>query len=290
MKKILITGQNSYIGNSFKNYCEKKYGDKFKIDTISFRFINPFDFDFKPYDIVLCVTGIAHDTNINNKEKNYEYKSINVELVKKIAEKSKLDAVKDFIFLSSIIVYGTKNNFLKRKIINFKTSPNPTSIYGKSKLDAELEILKIYSDAKILRLPMVYGKNSKGNFKKLVKYAKILPFFPKVDSKKSVIYIDNLCEFLVICIEKNINGILFPQNIEYFNTSNTVKLIKRLINNKNFLPILIPSKLILLLMSPFFDKIDKAFGSVIYDKSLSDIGLNYNIVNFFDSIKKTVGK
>ena len=289
MKRILITGQNSYIGNSFKNYCIKKYTDKFEIDTISFRFINPLNFDFKPYDIVLCVTGIAHDVKVRDYKRANEYKNINVNLVKNIAKKSKLDGVKDFIFLSSIIVYGTKNNFLKSKVIDLKTQPNPTSIYGMSKFDAEKEILKIYSDAMILRLPMVYGENCKGNFNQLIKFAKFLPIFPKVDNKKSVIYIDNLCEFIVVCIEKNINGILFPQNIEYFNTSKTVKLIKKNIYNNNFFPILIPLKPFILILSLFTDKIDKAFGSMFYEKKLSDIGINYNIVSFTDSIKNTVG-
>lgn len=72
---------------------------------------------------------------------------------------------------------------------------------------------------------MIYGKGSKGNYPVLSKFAKKLPVFPDIDNVRSMLYIENLCEFIRLMIINNECGIFMPQNSEYTRTSDMVKMI-----------------------------------------------------------------
>ena len=116
------------------------------------------------------------------------------------ARKAKEDGVSQFIFMSSIIVYGNEG---QKGIINQNTKENPADFYGRSKLMAE-EGLKVLEDENfkvaVIRPPMIYGKDSKGNYPRLSKMAKKLPFFPYVANQRSMLHIDNLCELIYLII------------------------------------------------------------------------------------------
>ena len=179
MKRILITGKNSYIGNAFESWVSQ-WPNEYQISKISVRDDKWKSEDWSRYDVILHVAGIAHNSSDASLEELYY--SVNRDLSYKIAKKAKNEGVKQFIYLSSIIVYGTKNERITKD-----TSPNPDNFYGDSKLQAEQLISKLSSDEyhiAIIRPPMVYGKNSKGNFPLLVKMARILPTFPKYENKR----------------------------------------------------------------------------------------------------------
>ncbi|MBU3197737.1 NAD-dependent epimerase/dehydratase family protein [Clostridium estertheticum] len=285
MKKILITGANSYIGTSLEKWLEE-YLDKYSIDTLDMKDNEWKNRDFSKYDVVFHVAGIAHVSTDPKMELLY-YK-INRDLTIETAKKAKTDGARQFIFMSSIIVYGDSSSINQKRVISRNTVPHPTNFYGNSKLQAE-EGIMLLDDGKfkvvVLRPPMIYGKGSKGNYPKLAKMAQKLPLFPDVDNERSMLHIDNLCEFIRFVIENEEKGIFFPQNREYVNTALMVKLIaeahgKKIKLTKVFNPVL-------RIMSNFVGVVNKAFGNLVYEKSMSEYGENYRVGDLKESIIKT---
>lgn len=283
MKNILITGVNSYVGNSLADWLNKE-PDKYKIEKISLRNDKWKQHDFSGYDVIVHVAGIAHVSTDPKMEELY-YK-VNRDLTIEVAKKAKSDEVKQFIFLSSIIVYGeVKEN---NGIITRDTIPNPSNFYGKSKLEAEKGIESLESEhfkVAIIRPPMIYGKGSKGNYPKLAKLARITPIFPDFDNKRSMIHIDNLTEFIRLMIDNEERGLFFPQNAEYVKTSEMVKLIAGVHGRKLlFIKLFNPFIRIFINRINIFSKI---FGNLMFDQKLSFYEVNYNVNNFKESIIKT---
>lgn len=285
MKKILITGANSYIGTSLEKWLER-YSDKYSIDTLDMKDNECKNRDFSKYDVVFHVAGIAHVSTDPKMEALY-YK-INRDLTIETAKKAKTDGVKQFIFMSSIIVYGDSSSINQKRVISRNTVPQPTNFYGNSKLQAEKGIILLDDDkfkVVVLRPPMIYGKGSKGNYPKLAKMAQKLPLFPDVDNERSMLHIDNLCEFIRFVIQNEEKGIFFPQNREYVNTAKMVKGIaevhgKKIRLTKVFNPVL-------KLMGNFVGVVNKAFGNLVYEKSMSEYGEDYRVRDLRESILVT---
>lgn len=285
MKRILITGANSYIGTSFEKWVEQ-WPDKYLVDTVDMVDGLWKGKDFSGYDVVFHVAGIAH-VSADPKMEDLYYK-VNRDLTIEAAKKAKAEGVKQFIFMSSIIVYGDSSHINKQRIIDKNTIPEPSNFYGNSKLQAEKGIEVLESDKfniVILRPPMIYGKGSKGNYPKLASYAQKLPIFPDVDNERSMLHVDNLCEFLRLMIENNEEGLFFPQNVEYVKTAEMVRMIsevhgKKIMITKFFNPLL-------KLMGNFLGIVNKAFGNLVYDKKLSDYKENYRIRDLRESIEVT---
>lgn len=283
MKNILITGANSYIGTSFKTYMKDSDYIVDEVDTIDGKWKN---IDFSKYDTILHVAGIAH-VSADPKLEDLYYK-INRDLAIEIAVHAKQNGVKQFIFMSSIIIYGKDANIGDNKIIVSDTVPEASDFYGDSKLQADMELQKM-SDEKfntvIIRTPMVYGPNCKGNFPKLKKIAKLLPIFPNIDNQRSMIYIDNLCEFFKQVIDGEKCGIFFPQNRDYISTKEIIKVMCDEMDKKVwFTSIFNP---ILKLLSKKISYINKVFGSKGYDKKLSG-DFNYIVVENEESIRRSI--
>jgi len=275
MKKILITGANSYIGTNFEKWLSN-YPDEYEVDTISLRDELWKEKDFLIYDVVYHVAGIAHRKETD--ENRDLYFEINRDLAYEVAKKSKQDGVKQFIFLSTMSVYG-----LETGIITRDTPHNPNNAYGKSKLEAEELIKKLEDESfkiAIIRPPMVYGKGCKGNYPRLARLAIKTPIFPDVDNKRSMIYIDNLSEFIRLLIDNYSSGLFLPQNNEYVNTSEMVKLIAE-VNGKKIIMTKIFNPLLKLLN---VSTINKVFGDLVYEKDLSEYENDYKIYEFKKSV------
>lgn len=296
MKKILITGANSYIGKAVEGWL-KRVSNRYKIDTLDMKNDNWRSFDFALYDVIFHVAGIAHaDIGKVSEDVKKKYYIVNRDLAIETAKKAKLEGVKQFIFMSSIIVYGNNTNFDKSCTITKQTLPVPSNFYGDSKLQAEKGIEKLEDNnfrIVILRPPMIYGPGCKGNYIKMAKLACKIPFFPDVKNERSMLFIDNLCELIRVAIEQEASGIFYPQNSEYVKTSDMVKLIAqahgkkvRLVPGLGFFILFIgkfPGKLGKL--------VNKAFGNLKYEKAMSRFNdedpYGYQIVNLYDSIKLT---
>lgn len=289
MKKILITGANSYIGTSFEKYINDNYSDRYQVDTVDMIDGSWREKSFKGYDVVYHVAGIAHsDSGKISKEKEKLYRSVNTDLTIETAKKAKADGVKQFIFMSSAIVYGESSKIGKKKLITKDTEPSPANCYGDSKLQAELGILPLLDDqfkVCVLRPPMIYGKGSKGNFPQLEKYAKKLKLFPYVKNERSMLFIGNLVEFVRLIIENEEQGIFWPQNSEYSNTSELVKMIASVKDKKVYL--VKGFGWFLKFLGLFINKINKAFGNLSYELGLSKYKVEYQKYSLEESIKET---
>jgi nucleoside-diphosphate-sugar epimerase len=283
MKKILITGANSYIGTSLEKWLEQ-YPDKYIIDTVSMRGDSWKEKSFSEYDVVFHVAGIAHVSSDPKMEDMY-YK-VNRDLTIGTAEKAKAEGVKQFIFMSSIIVYGDSSS--EKRVIDKYTVPTPSNFYGNSKLQAEEGIKPLESDSfkvVVIRPPMIYGKGSKGNYPKLAKLAQKLPVFPDIDNQRSMLHIDNLCEFIRLMVDNEESGVFFPQNTEYVKTSELVKLIAEVHGKKvRFAKVF---NRILSLASGKVEIINKVFGNLVYEHDMSTYKDNYRIIDLRESIIAT---
>ena len=259
-KKILITGINSYVGNSFAAYCK----DDFDIDKISLREDSWQKIDFSQYDTILHVAGIVHNSEIADKQR---YKQINTDLALDVAQKAKNEDVRQFIFLSTMAVYGEIGSLNECVVIAKDTKPSPDDFYGDSKLQAEIKLKALESDAfnvAIIRPPMVYGEGSKGNYPKLVKIAKYAFIFPDIDNKRSVISIVNLTKKISDIIEGNQNGLFLPQDDEYFCTSQFIKSYRDSLGKKTYLTKVFNP--LIRLMAKNVGFVNKVFGGLVYGK------------------------
>lgn len=277
MKKILITGANSYIGTSFKKWMTP-FQDEYQIDTLSVRGDAWREHDFSEYDTVFHVAGIAHaDVSKVSEETKQLYYAVNRDLAIETAKKYKQDLSGkngQFIYMSSIIIYGEETNINKKRVITPDTKPNPSNFYGDSKLQAEIGLQPLDDDTfhvAILRPPMIYGPGSKGNYQQLVKLANKLPIFPDVKNERSMLHIDKLSEFVKERIDAQDSGVFFPQNDQYVRTSHMVRDIAQENGKKIYLFSYMNWAIRLLGYVP--GKIgrltNKAFGNLVYEKSKS---------------------
>lgn len=288
MKKILITGANSYIGTSFENYISQ-FPDAYQTETVDMIDGTWREKSFAGYDAVFHVAGIAHsDSGKVSEERKAFYYKINTDLAVETARKAKADGVKQFIFMSSAIVYGDSAPIGRNKIITPDTPLSPANFYGDSKVQAEKGILPLNDEhfkVVILRPPMIYGPGSKGNYPVLAKLAKKLPVFPVVENQRSMLYIGNLVEFVRLMVENGEQGIFWPQNREYSNTTELVRLIAQA-NGKKVVMIQ-GFTWALKLLRHFTGLVDKAFGSLCYQQSMSEYPQNYRKFDLEESIRIT---
>lgn len=286
MKKILIVGAHSYIGEAFAAWVEP-CAEKYQVDTVSSRDHIWEQTDFSSYDAILHVAGIAHVSAKKNLEQLY-YK-INTDLTIAVAKKAKAEGVKQFIFMSSIILYGGSSAINQKKVITKETCPSPVDFYGRSKQKAEEGITSLQSEnfrVVCIRPPMIYGKASKGNYSKLSKLAKRCPIFPNISNERSMLHIHNLCEFIRLMIEYEEQGVFYPQNKEYVNTSQMVQVIAKVHGRQIHLTKCFNS--ILWLLAKKINFINKIFGSLVYEKELSSYkNWEYCVHDFEESILLT---
>lgn len=291
MKKILITGANSYIGTSIERYLAQ-WPQQYQVDTVDMVDGSWSERSFAGYDAVFHVAGIAHsDTgNVSEARKALYYK-VNTDLTVETAKKAKAEGVGQFIFMSSAIVYGDSAPIGQQKVITADTPLAPANFYGDSKVQAEKGILPLNDDdfhVVVLRPPMIYGPGSKGNYPVLSKLAQKLPVFPKVANQRSMLYIGNLAEFVRLMIENREQGIFWPQNREYSNTTVLVRLIANA-QGKNIL--IVPGLgWALKLLGHATGLVNKAFGSLSYDMELSRYREDYRKYSLAESIELTEGK
>ena len=295
MKNVLITGANSYIGISFEQYVAEHYPKEILIDTVDMIDGSWRKKDFSAYDVVYHVAGLAHaDVGNVSEAVKAKYYAVNTDLAIETAQKAKAQGVRQFVFMSSAIIYGESAPYGKKKRITRDTDPAPANFYGDSKWQADKGVRKLADDSftvTVLRPPMIYGKGSKGNYPILGKMAKKMLFFPNVDNERSMLYIENLCEFLCQVILRGEGGVFWPQNAEYSRTSELVQQIAAVVGHTIWVSEV--WNWVVVFASKMPGKIgalaNKAFGNMSYDQSMSRYDFDYIVADLKTSIERTEG-
>lgn len=283
MKKILIVGEGSFIGTSIQKWL-LNYPMDYKVTTITSKFNLWREMDFTRYDVLINVAGIAH-VKIKPEMEPLFYK-VNRDLAVNLAKKAKKEGIWQYIYLSSMNVYGDIN-----EEINTSTDPNPENFYGNSKLQADILLQELNEPdfrTVSIRPPVVYGRGCKGNFTLLEKAARWSILFPDYKNIKSMIYIDNLCEFIKLIIDKEERGVYHPQNNGYISTSELVKLISKEMGKGIYLVKWLNPVIRLLIKK--IRVLNRAFGDDYYAKKISDYSnYSYCLYNYEESIKAMYG-
>ena len=283
MLKLLITGANGFIAGAVLDYL--KDSDEIEATAISVRGDGWKALDFSGYDSILHTAGIAHvdpDPSLAG-----QYEKINHQLTVEIARKAKAEGVGQFIFLSSIIVFGEATRAGRHEKISGRCRPAPVNAYGQSKLDAETDLRKLRSDSfriAIIRPPMVFGKGCKGNYNTLVRLAKKLPVFPAFENHRSMLYVENLAELIRLILLRRDGGTFHPQDEAPRSVSEIVREIcaahgKRMPMTCALAP--------LVRMTGRVGLVRRAFGDMVYDPALSAYPENYRLFGFSEAIRRT---
>ena len=285
MKKVLITGAGSYVGESVRRYILSTSSD-FQIDAVDTMNDAWKEAEFSKYDVVYHVAGIAH-VNADPKMEPLYYK-VNRDLTIEVARAAKAAGVKQFIFMSSQIVFHESQS-LKTEVLTSETKENPNGFYGDSKLQAELGIKPLEDEnfkVCILRPCMIYGPNAKGNFPRLAKLATKVPLFPEWHNKRSMLYIDNLAEFVKQAVIRELSGTFYPQNRELADTVEIIRFFAKAAGHRIW---------ITKLLNPFvwlgsfvLQPINKMFATYYYAPEMSKMDFDYQLVSFEESLKQMV--
>lgn len=268
----------------------------YRIDAVDTMGDNWKKADYTKYDVVFHVAGIAH-VNADPKMEPLYYK-VNCNLTIEVAKHAKAAGVRQFIFMSSQIVFHESQS-LKAEVLTAETKPAPNGFYGNSKLQAENGLWNLVKNQKenstrsqggnqmkicILRPCMIYGPNAKGNFSRLAKLACKTLVFPEWHNKRSMLYIDNLAEFVKQAIERELEGTFYPQNRELADTVEIVRYFAKEAGHKIW---------ITKLLNPFvwmgslvLQPINKMFATYYYNPKMSKMEFDYQLVSFEESLKQ----
>lgn len=283
MKRVLITGAGSYVGTHVMQWLQKD-PDKFYVEAVDTFGDNWKKADYMKFDVVYHVAGIAE---VNGKKGMEDlYYKVNTDLTIEIAKHAKAAGVKQFIFMSSMIVYKETQS-LAPNVVTPDTKPAPNAVYGDSKLKAEIGLHGLESPTFkvcILRPPMIYGPNSKSNLLRLGALGTKLPVFPSFQNKRSMLYIDNLSEFVKQIISRELSGMFYPQNREFGSTVEIVRFFAKKYNHKIWITSLLNP--FVTIGAWFLPPLPKMFADSYYVPELSKYDFEYQIVSFEDSLRQ----
>ena len=286
LNNVLITGSSGFIGQrlvkaidaNIRVLSREKY---LNFDTV----ICDFEKDSIPkyalegIDIVFHLAGIAHDTNTENKLNNV-YQKVNIDSSFELADLAIKSGVKVFVFISSVKAGGISD---LGKCLNEKNQTEPDNIYGRSKREAELKLLKLAKNTRmhlsIIRPALVYGPNVKGNLKLMLDAINKgwFPPLPKTNNKRSMIHVDDLVKAILLVSKDNrANGEIFIATDGIPHSSSEIYEAMCYASGKKIATLRVPRflfKIISKLSPKYENKIKKLLGNEYYSSNkLEELG------------------
>lgn len=264
---ILITGASGFIGSSLVPYLKTKYS----VQVLSLRNYATDNRNFENVQSIIHLAGVAH--KMNNENPN-DYFKVNRDLTIRFAQDAKKAGVSQFIYISSTKVYGEESIIYNESSVCLPSDP-----YGKSKLEAEIELKKIESDSfsvAIIRPPLVYGANVKGNMLKLMSLLirfKIIPL-GGIKNQRSMVYIGNLVALIEHIVLNQSSGLILAGDKKQYSTTELVYGLSKGLNSNNIiisLPYFV--RMIISKLRPELSK--RLFESLIFENKHS-----YRKINF----------
>lgn len=269
MKNILIIGANSFIGQYF-------------IDNTSDCIVNEFDIqngvvsdiDFSNVDVVFHVAAIVHqDKSIDDDL----YYAVNRDLAFDVAKMAKEAGVSQFVFMSTVKVYG-ENSTEANPWTEFSEC-HPQDAYGKSKLEAREKLVSLSDDdfcMTIVRTPVVYGQAVKGNIRRLANLVKSYKYIPLggIDNKRAMVYVGNLIALIQRTIEMRYDGVVLASDPTTISTSTLVKYLAKASPRNN---VIISFPKILQVACRYIKPTlyNRLFGSMVVDNSYTCSQLDF---------------
>lgn len=219
-RNILLVGSSGYIGR----HVFAAFSSTFKVVKSVSRAGDLRLNELQNIDVVINAAGLAH----SSATQPTEYAKVNAIFPCELARAARDAGVKKFIHLSSIAVYGSNINR-----IDESTPEAPDSPYGISKLDGDLALLSLQSDAfdvVILRPPMIYGPNAPGNPARLQRLAKLLPVLPLggITNRRSFLSVNNLVTFVERALTASVHGVLLVADDDSVSTTKFVRHVARM--------------------------------------------------------------
>jgi nucleoside-diphosphate-sugar epimerase len=154
-------------------------------------------------DVVFHLAARVHVMNDTAPDPLAEFRQMNVEVTRQLAEASVRAGVRRFVYLSSIKVNGEET---KDRPFTAEMTPSPADAYAQSKWEAEQTLTQIARSSSmevaIIRPPLVYGPNVRGNFLSLLRLVRRgLPLpVGSVKNRRSLVYVENLADLLRHCV------------------------------------------------------------------------------------------
>ncbi len=266
MQNILLTGSNGFVGSYFND----NYYEKYNISTFSFKDNDFYTLHVEDVDTIIHLSALVHQMGGASKE---EYEKVNVTQTIDLAKKAKESGVKHFVFISTVKVYGEETNIAYTE----SSDCNPKDEYGRSKLRAEQELLKLEDEnfkVSIIRTPIVYGYGVKANIKNLINLVSkvsVLPF-NKIENKRSMVYVGNLCHLIDEIIVQKAAGVFLASDDKPLSTTRLVELIANNLDKKVYLVKIPFFESLLKLVKPSFHK--RLYESLEVDNSETKKVLN----------------
>lgn len=232
--KVFITGASGFVGKHLCHYLSRAGFEVMQLSRSNtpseYGIVARYDFGKEKNeaeldtlvmgtDTVIHLLGVAHVVGANQKDEATYYK-VNVEYAKRMFSSAVRCGVDRFIYISSVKAHGESCRLsADGKAIAIKTTDDdsPEDVYGKSKLSAEKELLRLAAESRtellILRLPLVYGVGQKGNLKSLFRLIKSgwpLPL-KCVNNTRSLLGVKNFCDAINLVLNQG----SFKKNIYY---------------------------------------------------------------------------
>lgn len=269
MMRVLITGAESYLGEKLAAFLRAR-GDE--VTVVDVRTDEWRAADWQGQEAVIHVAGIVHRPDTDEAL----YDRVNRALALEAAAKAKAEGVRQFVFFSTMSVYGLHTG----RILG-STPCAPNNAYGRSKLAAEEGLRALAGDGfrvAVLRPPMIYGPGCKGNYPRLSALVDKLPVFPRVRNRRSMLYVGTLCAFVAGLLDSGAGGLFFPQDKEYVSTYELVRCIAKYRGARVWQA---PGfGWLLQLLGRAVPSLGKLFGSLTYDRAMSGA--------FLDTLPATV--
>tara|TARA_X000000950_G_scaffold287307_1_gene399103 strand:- start:2678 stop:3553 length:876 start_codon:yes stop_codon:yes gene_type:complete len=267
---VLITGSTGFIGSYFIN----QYSSQFVVNTFSFLRDN---FDTLKLDGIDCVIHCGALVHQMKREPSYEeFFDSNVNHTLQMAIKAKANNVKQFIFISTIKVFGEES----KKIFDENSPTSPKDDYGLTKKIAEEKLFELEDKnfkVAILRLPLVFGPGVKANFRSLINIVnqfKILPL-GSINNKRSIVFVGNVCHYIFQIIKLRERGIFIANEDESFSTSELINQISKALG-----------KNIILFSIPLFNQILKILKPKYYQRLFENLEVDNSLTKKILKIKK----